>query len=183
MHHSLLAIAVLLLAGCAAREAAPSPSSDPVSTPAPVVDQAPTLNMTQLDALAGTRWTGTNELWLDPLGNTALTSDATMSIEKDKITYTWEYQSKPQSGTITFGDTVHWHDTFHMPDGTDCAPVAGAWGLWQGFFEWSMGGGPNWGWRIGLFEREGDALVMQMTVIKPSGEEGRAVRMTLTKQP
>ena len=172
MRHPLLAIALLLLAACASQQAAPSPSSEPASTPAPVVDRTPTLNMTRLEALAGTRWTGTNELWLDPLGNTALTSDATMSIEENEITY-----------TITFGDAVHWHDTFHMPGGTDCAPVAGAWGLWQGFFEWSMGGGPNWGWRIGLFEREGDALVMQMTVIKPSGEEGRAVRMTLTKQP
>lgn len=38
-----------------------------------------------------------------------------MSIEKNEITYTWEYEGKPQTGTITFGDTVHWHDTFHMP--------------------------------------------------------------------
>lgn len=139
--------------------------------------------MTHFHAFAGTKWTGTNELWLDPLGNTALTSDAMMSIEKNEITYTWEYKGKPQAGTMTFGDTIHWRDTFHMPTGTDCTPIAGAWGLWQVFLEWSAGGGPNWGWRIGLFEREGEKLVLQMTVIKPSGEEGRAVRMTLTKQP
>jgi hypothetical protein len=52
----------------------------------------------------------------------------------------------------------------------------------QVFFEWSAGPGPKWGWRIGLFERESDVIVMQMTIVKPSGEEGRAVRMTLTKE-
>ena len=52
----------------------------------------------------------------------------------------------------------------------------------QVFFEWSMGPGPKWGWRIGLFERDGDVIVMQMTIIKPSGEEGRAARMTLSKE-
>jgi hypothetical protein len=134
-----------------------------------------------LDALAGTTWTGSNELWLDPLGNAALTSDATMRIEKGRITYTWSYEGKPQTGVLTFGDRIHWTDTFHMPKGSDCQRIAGAWGLLQASFEWSMGDGPAWGWRIALCEREDDGLVLQMTVIKPSGEEGRAVRMSLTR--
>ena len=44
------------------------------------------------NAVANTRWKGTNELWLDPLGNIAITSDATMVIEKESITYSWEYE-------------------------------------------------------------------------------------------
>jgi hypothetical protein len=183
MHRPAVVVVALMLAvGCAAQQAAP-PSSTTPSGSTHELDQAPTPSMTRFDSLAGTRWSGTNELWLDPLGNTALTSDATLSIEEKTITYTWEYEGKPQTGALTFGDTIRWHDTFHMPQGTVCTPIAGAWGLWQVFLEWSMGGGPSWGWRIGLFEREGERLVMQMTVIKPSGEEGRAVRMTLTAQP
>ncbi|MEO6594371.1 MAG: hypothetical protein ABIP94_06430 [Planctomycetota bacterium] len=139
--------------------------------------------MTALDALAGTSWTGENELWLDPLGNTALKSPATLKIEKGKITYTWSHEGTVHSGTITVGDVVHWHDTFHMAKGTDCKPIAGAWGLMQLWLTWSMGNSPEWGWRIGLFQRSANALVLQMTVVMPSGEEGRAVRMALTKTP
>jgi hypothetical protein len=134
-----------------------------------------------LERFEGTDWTGLNELWLDPLGNNASLSDATMSIEKDKVSYKWTFEQTQHSGSITFsnGGAARFQDSFHMADGVDCKTISGAWGLWQGFFEWSVGNGPAWGWRIALCERETNVLVLQMTIVKPSGEEGRTVRMTL----
>jgi hypothetical protein len=39
----------------------------------------------------------------------------------------------------------------------------------------------DWGWRIGLYLRPTDELALQMTVITPWGEEGRAVRMVFQR--
>jgi len=39
------------------------------------------------------------------------------------------------------------------------------------------GEGPPWGWRVAVAHRPSGELVLQMTNIKPWGEDGRAVRM------
>lgn len=50
-------------------------------------------------ALDATRWTGSAELWLDPLGDVASHSDATISITGTAVDYTWTYEGAPVSSS------------------------------------------------------------------------------------
>ena len=107
--------------------------------------------MSSLSAFEGTSWTGTAELWLDPLGDEGVSSDCTISIEKDRVRYTWSHEGKSHQGS----------------GAAELFQVAG-----------SYGPGSEWGWRTGLsFRAPTGELVLQMTNIAPWGEEARAVRM------
>src|SRR5262245_61536171 len=134
--------------------------------------------MATLSRLNGTKWKGGAELWLDRVGDQAIRSDCTMSVDGNVVRYTWSHESKPHEGSITLTDDgADCLDTFHSPEVMKCRSVPGS----QGFFQVHAFWGPerDWGWRIGLSLRpESDELVLQMTVITPWGEEGRAVRMT-----
>jgi hypothetical protein len=57
--------------------------------------------MESLGDLTGTEWTGPAELWLDPFGNEAEQSAATLSISGDGVSYSWSYQGGAQRGSIT----------------------------------------------------------------------------------
>ena len=134
--------------------------------------------MSALADLAGTRWMGEAELWLDPLGHEVLRSDCTIAVATDGIRYTWSHEGKPQEGSVTLrGHGADFTDTFHQPEPMRCRDVPGAWGLFQ--VVGTYGPESDWGWRIGLSRRTPtNQLVLQMTNIAPWGEEARAVRMT-----
>jgi hypothetical protein len=140
-----------------------------------------------LAKLAGTRWEGTGELWLDKLGNEAHKSKCTLTVDAATVgsfSYTWSHEGKPQSGCVVLRDGgAVWSDTWHQKDPKKCSVLADAWGLLALHYTFSVGSGPDWGWRIVLAQRPTGELVLQMTVVKPWGEENRAVRMVFTRTP
>lgn len=130
---------------------------------------------------AGSRWQGQSELWLDPLGNEALESPATLVIHADGIDYSWQYQGKNQAGRLTFTDTqASWHDIWHQPDTVKLQYSADNHGIFSAWYAYPAPPDEDWYWRIQLAQRPDDTLVLQMTNIAPWGEETRAVRMLLT---
>ena len=77
----------------------------------------------------GIKWSGSGELWLDPLGNNVDLYDCTLSIEADVLHYTWLYQGQTNSGSFTFnGSGATWIDTWHQPTPATCQDVTAAWG-------------------------------------------------------
>jgi hypothetical protein len=129
------------------------------------------------EALAGTQWTGSAELWLDPLGDVAQRSDCTMTVTDSGVTYTWSYEGSPQFGSIVLRDgAVEFTDSWHQPEPMTCQRLADTRGLFAVLGAYGPDG--QWGWRISLSMREPSGqLVLQMTNIAPWGEEARAVRM------
>src|SRR4051794_10029499 len=62
-----------------------------------------------LSKLAGTRWVGTGELWLDKLGNQAHESECTLTVDAAAVgsfTYTWSHEGKAQTGSVVLRDGV-----------------------------------------------------------------------------
>lgn len=138
--------------------------------------------MNELNDLNGTRWQGTNELWLDPHGNEVTTSPCTIVIDEGVVRYTWRYENKEHEGTLTPTSTgAEFSDTWHQPEPMTCNSVVGSWALLSVFGTYS-GHGETWGWRTSLCLRPSDELVLQMTNVAPWGEEGRAVRMVCKRQ-
>lgn len=132
-----------------------------------------------LHDLEHTTWTGRAELWLDKLGNDAKLCDCTIAVEPGAITYGWSYEGAAQTGRIALrADGADFSDTWHSPTAMACAAAPAPWALLDVLGTFSAGDGPDWGWRITLAHRPAtDELVLQMSVIKPWGEHGRAVRM------
>jgi hypothetical protein len=129
-----------------------------------------------------TTWSGQSELWVDPAGNDADVSDATLSVGADEISYTWVYKGAEQSGEFRWtGEALQWKDSWHQPAGVTLAPVPGHGSLIAAEYSYSGGTGPDWRWRIKLAERPDGTLVLQMTNIAPWGEEARAVRTVLRR--
>jgi hypothetical protein len=133
--------------------------------------------MSTLAELDGSKWAGTNELWLDPLGDNVTRSDGTIAVDGAVVRYTWSYEGKPHAGSVTLrGDVADFTDTWHQPEPMKCRRLPGAWGLFQ--VQGEYGPQSDWGWRIGLSVRAPSGeLVLQMTNVAPWGEEVRAVRM------
>jgi hypothetical protein len=148
---------------------------------------APTSTPTPAEALAkldGTHWIGSGVLWFG-----GATHDdphpfkGTLDIEAGKVTYTWSAGGKPQKGTLTFGEKgATWTDTWHQPKKVELSPVPGGWGLLNLHYTYSMGKGPEWGWRIVLAQRPTGELVLQMMNVFPWGEESRAWRLMVTRK-
>ena len=138
--------------------------------------------METLSELNGTKWAGTAELWLDPLGDNVICSECTISLAEYGVRYTWSHEGKEHQGRIDFcEDGADFIDSWHQPETMSCRNVANAWGLFQ--VQGEYGTQSDWRWRIGLSFREPtDELVLQMTNIAPWGEEARAVRMTCKRQ-
>ncbi len=141
--------------------------------------------MQKIGDVAGSKWRGSAELWLDPLGDEVMRCACTVEVEEGVVRYGWSFKDKPQQGSITLreGGGV-FTDSWHSPAAMPAQDVAGAWGLFcvQGTY----GAGddsPDWGWRIALSVRPaGGELVLQMTNIAPWGEEARAVRMICKRE-
>lgn len=132
--------------------------------------------MATLTELNGTRWKGTSELWLDPLGDEGKTSACTLELHGSTVRYRWSYEDKEHEGLLVLDREASFIDTFHSPKPMPCRVLPSEWGLVQ--VEGRYGDQLEWGWRIGLFHRAAtDQLVLLMTNIAPWGEEARAVRM------
>ena len=139
--------------------------------------------MKTLSDFQGTHWTGTAELWLDPLGDDAVRSECTISVGSDKVSYTWSHEGTAHEGSLTLTDDgAAFADTFHQPQPMPCVRLAGVGGLFQVLGEY--GPKSEWGWRTSVSVREpAGELVLQMTNIAPWGEEVRAVRMICSRKP
>lgn len=134
-----------------------------------------------LSEIAGTTWAGSAELWLDPMGNEAIRSDCTMSVEGEVVRYTWSHEGKDHQGSITLREHgADFTDTWHQPEPMKCVRVLEGQGLLQ--VQGRYGPDADWGWRIGVALRPSGELVLQMTNITSWGEEGRAVRMVGTRR-
>lgn len=129
--------------------------------------------------LAGTAWTGTSELWLDDVGDTAERCDCSVAVGPDVVTYTWSYQGAPHTGRLALTATgAEFSDTWHSPTAMACDAVVGSWARCEVAGTYGAGDGPRWGWRIAVCHRpESDELVILMTNVAPWGEAMRAVRM------
>jgi hypothetical protein len=138
--------------------------------------------MTSLDDLDGTRWAGTAELWLDPLGDNAERSDSTLSIDGQVVSYTWRHEGAQHRGSITLkSDGAEFTDTWHQAKVMECEILTSHRGLFQ--VQGVYGPEEDWGWRVMMSWREPtDELVLQMTNIAPWGEEARAVRMVGSRE-
>lgn len=138
--------------------------------------------MQHLSELKGTRWRGSSELWLDPLGDQAARCDCTIAVEGGALHYRWSHDGKAHEGSLSLRDGgADFKDTFHQPEPMLCRTVEGAPGLLQ--VQGSYGPEAEWGWRIGLSLRAPTGeLVLQMTNIAPWGEEARAVRMVCQRE-
>lgn len=132
---------------------------------------------------AGTTWSGRGELWLDPEGNNAETYDCELTIDSQAIDYAWYHENERQTGRFTFHEHgAIWVDSWHQPEAVQTVHVPAAWGIFTVSSTYAVPGSPDWGWRSNLAERPDGSLVLQMTNITPWGEEGRAVRMVLTRE-
>lgn len=139
-------------------------------------------------------WWGNNRLQ-DPNTNTPEDSPATATIipvlggSFIRIDYTWEYQGKPQAGSLLLGYeaeaevvTAQWIDTWHMGD-----KVMACRGAVSNSGEISVRGsyaappGPDWGWRTIITPHEGQRLRIVMFNIWPDGQEGLAVETDYTR--
>lgn len=137
------------------------------------------------EELAGTRWTGESELWLDPLGNEVIVSPCNIEVADGVVRYQWRHDEAEQRGSYTLHDDnsggADFTDTWHSPSVMTCEAEP-RWGLMAVFATYAAGDGPDWGWRSTLVWRPTDQLVLQMTNVAPWGEEARAVRMTCARQ-
>jgi hypothetical protein len=128
-------------------------------------------------------WMGTKKLWIrDP--NAPEVSDIEVVVSVNRVSYTWSFQGRPQSGTIELskkGDRVYakWNDTWHSTktmacEGTDTDGRI----VFTGTY--AAGDGPDWSWRTELdLSKPGD-FGLKMFNITPTGEERIAVHMELT---
>jgi hypothetical protein len=136
-----------------------------------------------LEAHQDSRWSGPAELWVDPMGNQASTSDATLTLEADGFRYTWSYEGKAQSGEFRMGDAgARWRDSWHQPEFVELSPSHDDRSLMAMEYSYPAGSGPDWGWRIRLTQRPDSTLVLAMTNIAPWGEAARAVRMVFSPE-
>lgn len=136
---------------------------------------------TLLSPLVGSRWTGTNELWLDPTGDRAETSPGTLTVYADRVEYEWSHEGKPHHGSLRLTtDGAVLTDTFHAEGGLPCRDVPGSSALIDVEGRW--GDGASWAWRVIVAQRPAfgqlpAGLVLQMTNVTPWGERVRAVRL------
>lgn len=135
-----------------------------------------------LTSLSNTAWSGRAELWLDPLGDVASTSPATIQVAAGAVQYGWSHEGTAHKGRLAWDqEGASFVDTFHSAEAMCCRFVPEAWGMLQVQGSYS-GGGQDWGWRIGLFYRAPlEQLVLLMTNIAPWGEEVRAFRVTCAR--
>ena len=133
--------------------------------------------------LAGTKWIGNGELWLDPEGNSAELYNCELRILEGAITYSWVYENEEKHGSYTFNDSgAIWKDSWHQEQPVQCSNVPNEKGIFTLHHEYAVPDNPNWGWRSKLSERPDSSLVLQMTNITPWGEDGRAVRMVFKRE-
>lgn len=144
--------------------------------------------------LAG-EWSGSNKLWLEP-GTPVRESDATARIGSTangqflQLAYDWADQGSPHSGLLVLRIVdgpgpvdIVWVDSFHtMRAFMQFARTESVAEGWNASTTWSVGDGPDWGWRIEVTCPSPDELLIRMFITTPTGEESPAVETRLAKQ-
>lgn len=139
-------------------------------------------------------WSGDYSLWLGPdMPVKESTTKATVTAAARRqflvITYSWTEAEKLHDGVLIVRlaeepssvDMV-WVDSFHTMGGfmqfagnhTDDGSI-------EGSTTWSVGEGPDWGWRIVVSSEGPDDLVVRMYIATPTGEESPAVESRYTR--
>lgn len=133
-------------------------------------------------------WSGDYRLWLGPgepvrESTTKAVVTAAAAGRFLVITYTWTESGKHHDGVLTVRlaeepgpvDMV-WIDSFHTMGGfMQFAGRKTAAGSIEGTTKWSVGDGPDWGWRIVVSGPDEGQLLIRMYIATPSGEESPAV--------
>lgn len=141
------------------------------------------------------RWQGSNRLH-DPHTGSPDDSPSAVTIEPllqnrfVRVNYTWQYQKKPQEGSILLAFdpsskdvTAHWIDSWHMGQAAmSCAGTRDEHGSVVLKGTYAAPPGPDWGWRIELDCRDSDALSLRMFNITPEGESSPAVEATYSRE-
>lgn len=152
--------------------------------------------MSALDGLiacAG-NWRGTNALQ-DPHNNIAEESSATATVTSVaqgrfvRLDYTWEYQGKPQDGSLLIGfdpkaDKVsaHWIDSWHMGRQVMACEGTGPSGSTITVLgSYAAPPGPDWGWRTEITTEDGRSLRVVMYNIWPEGRADLAAEAVYTR--
>lgn len=140
-----------------------------------------------LDRLTGS-WDGHYKLWLGPTepvreSDTQATVAAAAGGRFLVLTYTWDDRGAPHDGVLIVRvdsepspvDMV-WVDSFHtMGKFMQFEGRASDLGTIEATTTWSVGDGPDWGWRIAVSSQAVDELLVQMYIATPTGEEAPAV--------
>jgi hypothetical protein len=138
-------------------------------------------------------WGGSYSLWLRP-GTPAQESDIKATFQPAAkgnyclMTYSWKRENETQEGVFLFGGqgkaaTATWGDSFHMAaepmlckgelkDGGKKLIVTGS---------YSVGEGPDWGWRTEFTRQGPESLLMEAYNIMPDGVEALAVKAELKR--
>lgn len=150
---------------------------------------------TLIDAgeLAG-KWSGRNLLWLgpaEPVRESATEATVTTAAADGflVLTYSWTDQGEPQDGMLMVRVAAEpspmdmvWVDSFHTMGKFmrfEGRPTTD--GSLEATTLWSIGDGPDWGWRIALSSPNADELLVRMYVATPAGEEAPAVESRYTR--
>jgi hypothetical protein len=152
--------------------------------------------MSTLDALAACAgsWRGTNKLH-DPHNNVAEESAGTAAVTPVlggkfvRMDYTWEYQGKPQEGSLLIGCdaredtlTAHWIDSWHMGNKVmACSGPGQAGPVFSVRGSYAAPPGPDWGWRIEITPGDSE-LRLVMVNIWPEGKEELAVEAVYVRK-
>lgn len=131
------------------------------------------------------RWSGTNQLWLDP-AKPADVSPGTITVAEGRVHYRWCFEKTPQYGTFNLahrggGVDAYWQDTWHQTRTLVCRGTVGAYPLLDVVGAYEAMDGPPWRWRAVLSLRPTDELILQMYNLAPWGEPSRAVRLLCTR--
>lgn len=146
-------------------------------------------------ALVGS-WLGTYHVWLGP-GDPARLSSTRATVTQAAggaflvITYAWSESERPHDGVLmlrlaaeTGPVDMVWVDSFHtMGEFMRFVGSRTQEGGREGTTTWSIGDGPDWGWRIVVSTPTADELLVQMYVATPAGEESPAVEQRYTRAP
>jgi hypothetical protein len=140
-------------------------------------------------------WTGSYSLWLQP-GTPAQQSDIKANFQSAAkgnyflMTYSWKKGEEAQEGVFLFGGngnaaTATWGDSFHMiPEPMQCTGELNEDGkklIVKGSY--SMGEGPDWGWRTEFTRHDQKSLLMEAYNIMSDGVEDLAVKAELIRVP
>ena len=146
----------------------------------------------RLTACAGS-WRGTNTLQ-DPHTGKPEESPSTLTVTPVlgglfvRLDYTWDYQGKPQEGSILVGFepkagevSAHWIDTWHMGRLVlRCLGSSPSEGTIAVRGSYAAPPGPDWGWRIEIVSTD-DAVRITHTNIDADGMEDLAVEAVYSR--
>src|SRR5690606_17936239 len=137
--------------------------------------------------LVGT-WAGHNKLWLDPSqpvreSATRLTATAAAAGKFLVLTYAWADGETPHDGVLIVRTGAEpspidmgWVDSLHPAGQVMQFEGQGtADGSVNATTMWSVGAGPDWGWRIHVSSTGPTDLIVRMYIATPDGVEAPAV--------